>query len=169
MHMHTQAFPELTRLYADLEAEQQRLGAACSGCGACCRFDVADHVLYASDLERRYLLAASGVPAEPDGDPELASLIASGLRCPFQKDGRCEARDGRTLGCRLHFCQWPKEKESEEEAFCEAWHGRLKRLHDDLGLEWRYGPLFPLDIYEKIESIEEKLLDVTRKDSMIVE
>ncbi len=142
---------ELTRLYADLEAEQRRMGLSCSGCGACCRFDEVDHVLYSSDLERRHLLAVSTPPAEPDrdGDATRAELLKTGLRCPFQKDGHCEARDGRPLGCRLHFCRRPKETESGEEAFCETWHARLKRLHDDLGLEWRYRPLLPLETREK--------------------
>lgn len=146
-------FLKLSRLYADLEAEQRRIGLSCSGCGACCRFDVVDHVLYASELEKAYLLSASPafpVPAEPDGDPDrdtdaaTAELVKAGLRCQFQKDGHCEARDARTLGCRLHFCTWPEGKEADEEAFCEEWHRRLKRLHDVLDIEWLYGPLLPL-------------------------
>lgn len=147
--MHIQAFSELTRLYADLEAEQRRTGLACSGCGTCCRFDEVDHVLYASELERQYLLAASTPPAQPDRDADaaFARLLETGLRCPYQRDGRCEARDGRTLGCRLHFCRWPDDRDGE--AFCETWHGKLKQLHDDLGLEWRYGPLLPLETREK--------------------
>lgn len=131
----------MRRLYAALDDELSALGAHCSGCGRCCRFDEADHVLYASTLERKYLaaLAADAVIADSDADPEL---LARGLRCPFQAGGRCLAREGRVLGCRLYHCAWPDGV--DEEALYRRWHDRLKRLHDELGEEWAYGPLLPL-------------------------
>lgn len=133
--MYTPAFPELIRLYADIEEDVRRMGFDCSGCGGCCRFDEADHVLYASALEREYLLASSTVPDCPDGD---AALLRAGLRCPFQTGGRCGAREGRVLGCRLHFCRRP-------ETNSESWHSRLKQIHERFGIEWRYAPLLPLE------------------------
>lgn len=128
----------LRLLYRDLDAELARLGVACRGCGECCHFDKVDHILYASELERR-LLAVDAVPSSnPDASVEQ---LSGGLRCPFQERGRCMAREGRVLGCRLHFCSWPEH--GDEFAFTENWHGRLKALHDDLGVEWGYRPLLP--------------------------
>lgn len=132
----------LARLYRELDAELARFAPSCRGCGECCRFDRVDHVLYASELERGYLLGAAS-PLSPIGpDAAAADLLARGLRCPFQADGKCTAREGRVLGCRLHFCEGLGE--ADEQEFSEAWHARLKRLHAELGLEWSYRPLLPL-------------------------
>lgn len=120
--------------YRDLDDAIGKLGRLCDACGRCCRFDEVDHVLYASGLERFYLAHTASVPDHPDAPAEL---LAAGLRCPFQKNGLCQAREGRALGCRLHFCR------EENDEWSEAWHDRLKRLHEDLGVEWAYAPLLP--------------------------
>lgn len=128
----------MRRLYARLDAELAALGVVCGGCGRCCRFDEVDHVLYASRLERRYLALVS--PFFPgSGDHEL---IARGLRCPYQTETGCRAREGRVLGCRLHYCTWD-DPVLEERVYAE-WHERLKRMHDELGEPWDYRPLLPL-------------------------
>lgn len=129
----------IRRLYRELEDELAGLDARCSGCGRCCRFDEADHVLYASGLERRYLALNSPEKKEPDAD---AALVEKGLRCPYQAGNGCLAREGRVLGCRLYFCAW-SGPEREEEMYAR-WHDRLKRLHEELGEEWDYRPLLPL-------------------------
>lgn len=125
----------LSRLYADLDRETASQNHVCRGCGGCCHFDVVDHVLYVSEMERRYLaLVSPDFPAEPDASEEL---LRGGLRCPYQSGGRCFAREGRPLGCRLHFCEGP-------ELDYEAWHNRLKALHDEVDFGWDYRPLLPL-------------------------
>lgn len=129
----------LRALYADLETELKGVGVDCAGCGECCRFDRVDHILYASGLERRYFARHAPPAVVPDASDEL---LEQGLRCPFQADGGCAAREGRVLGCRLHFCRWPESAE-DEGAFLERWHDALKALHDELGEEWDYRPLFP--------------------------
>lgn len=124
-----------TRVDAALAAE----GPRCAGCGECCRFEVVDHILYASGLERKHLAATAKIPEHPDAD---AALLANGKRCPYQVNNHCEAREARALGCRLHFCEWadsPREMD-----FAECWHGELKTLHNILGEEWDYRPLLPL-------------------------
>lgn len=121
--------------YRDLDAELAGREHACDACGRCCRFDEADHILYASALERLYLAHAAAMPEHPDAPPDL---LAAGLRCPFQHHNLCLAREGRTLGCRLHFCR----EEAGERA--ELWHERLKRLHEALGVAWDYAPLLPI-------------------------
>lgn len=127
----------LAELYRELDVRLAALGASCAGCGECCRFDRADHVLYASLLERLYLAASEATRAEPGAD---AALLAAGLRCPFQSGGRCLAREGRVLGCRLHHCAGDQEALGE---LSEAWHARLRALHDELGFAWDYRPLLP--------------------------
>ena len=129
----------MAALYRELDADLAGFAPICRGCGGCCRFDSAPHILYASDLEREYLLHTASFPGASGGDAEL---IARGLRCPFQVEGRCIAREGRVLGCRLHFCEgFGGEREQE---LCEAWHLRVKIIHAELGFDWRYRPLFPL-------------------------
>lgn len=127
----------LELFYEDLAAALAALGVACDGCGRCCRFDEMDHVLFASALEKRYLALKAPPPSAGDGREYL-----EGLRCPYQVNGKCVAREGRVLGCRLYFCSW--RDPAEEEEFYRRWHERLKRLHDDLGVDWEYGPLLPL-------------------------
>lgn len=129
----------LADLYREVDAEMAARAPGCRGCGDCCRFDAADHILYASRLERLYIMrAADALPAAAfDGE-----LTAAGLRCPFQEGDRCLARAARTLGCRLHFCSWPDPGAAEE--MYERWHQRLKRLHEALGVDWDYAPLLPL-------------------------
>ncbi len=112
--------------------------AVCTGCGECCHFKEAGHILYASSLERRRLSQSRPVE-NPDAS---AAQIASGERCPFQKNGACQARAGRVLGCRLHYCRL--EGNPEAEAFAEEWHRKLKELHEKLDVEWDYRPAFPL-------------------------
>ena len=130
-------FKAMRDFYRKLDRELA--GRSCAACGRCCRFDEADHVLCASRLERRYLALTARVPDNPDAPPEL---LAAGRRCPFQTGGRCGAREGRVLGCRLYFCG--PGGAADGEALAELWHGRLKRLHEEFGAEWEYGRLFPM-------------------------
>jgi Fe-S-cluster containining protein len=125
--------------YARVDAAVAERGLRCRGCGECCHFDTADHVLYASGLERRFL-ADAPLPAAPDAD---AALIEAGARCPFQSGSSCHARGARALGCRLHFCEW--DDSEREMDFSERWHAELKALHDALGEAWDYRPLLPLE------------------------
>lgn len=126
--------------YRRLDAELSGLSLLCNGCGVCCHFDQVEHILYASELERRFLSLAGVFPGRPDASD---GLLAAGLRCPYQAGGGCQAREGRVLGCRLHFCAWPDADAESEVA--ERWHGELKRLHDGLGVPWEYRPLLPLE------------------------
>ena len=130
-------FRPLVELYAALDRELSGTAPVCAGCGRCCHFETASHILYASRLEREFFAAATP-PADPDAGPEA---ILAGRRCPFQKGGRCHAREARVLGCRLYFCGNGGEGVDE---LAERWHNRLKRLHDDLGAEWDYRPLLPV-------------------------
>jgi Fe-S-cluster containining protein len=134
-----EGLPELERLYDELDAEFAALvPRGCAACGECCRFDKADHILYASRLERD-LLRRAVMPMAPDADMDM---LARGLACPFQENGKCRAMKARTLGCRVHFCS--AVENTPDPDFSERWHQRLKALHEHLGIEWDYRPLLPL-------------------------
>ncbi len=120
------ALAELGELYRKLDRAQSAWRAECWGGGACCRFDLAGHRLYASTLELALLTTA------PMAD---ASRCDRG-RCPYQLGSRCTARDRRPLGCRLYFCR-PGEATFD----AEAWHGRVRDLHDRFQLTYVYQEL----------------------------
>lgn len=128
----------LIDLYRQLDMELAALGEICTGCGTCCHFDKMDHILYASTLERE-LMRQAARPESMDADEEL---IAAGKRCPFQEHTQCRAREGRTLGCRLHFCHGAHTPHVEN--LSEYYHERLKELHNRLDIDWDYRPLLPL-------------------------
>jgi len=115
---------ELQQLYDELDKELSALGAACTACGDCCRFTAFGHELWLTSLELTVLLDAAG-----------QGTGASDGTCPFQSEGRCTARDGRALGCRIFHCRLdPSAMERLHETFME----RLRELHarHDLDMTW---------------------------------
>ncbi|MFW5857000.1 MAG: hypothetical protein ACOCX4_03900 [Planctomycetota bacterium] len=130
---------DLGALYNALAAELDALDVACGGCGACCRFDEAGHVLYASTLERRLV-------EEAVRRGELPAPSAAPGRCPFQVDGACCARAVRTLGCRLHFCRTrsgdpvPEATRERLDALSATFHRQLSDLHVRADVPWDYRP-----------------------------
>lgn len=125
------AFADLEALYRDLRSDLQAIHATCSGCGACCRFDEAEHTLFATDLEHAYLLSKEG---------ERPTLRPG--RCPYQIDNQCHAREGRYLGCRLYFCSVPEATAATLEKLAQTYHARLRDIHDKPGIDYRYQPRY---------------------------
>lgn len=121
------AFRELEAAYAELERELAALRPRCDLSSRCCRFTEFGHQLWTSTLELDYLRSRSGEP--PAG-------AAAGV-CPYLKDGRCGAREGRMLGCRIFFCD-PGYKEAMGPLY-EAYHRRVKEIHVRHGIPYRYG------------------------------
>ena len=121
------AFRELEALYADLERELSALAPRCELSARCCRFKDFGHQLWTSDLELAYLRSRHGAP--PAGGPEGV--------CPFLQAGRCGAREGRMLGCRIFFCD-PAYKDAMGPLY-ERYHRRVKELHVRHGIPYRYG------------------------------
>lgn len=129
---------ELATLYQSLSEELDALGCVCSGCGRCCHFEEAEHILFATRLEIESLVASH---------PPAVRRPAPG-RCPYQSDEACHARESRPLGCRLHFCRPTPEQQKRLEELSAEYHHRLQELHQRFGLEWSYRPV--LAALEKI-------------------
>jgi Fe-S-cluster containining protein len=96
----------------------------CTRCGACCDFAAAGHRLYATAGELALLC-------------ELAPpMSCRPLRCTFQVEGLCTARDQRPLGCRVYHCDQALGARGQQEA--EELHREVQELHQKFGLPYRY-------------------------------
>lgn len=121
------ALARLDALYADLDAELAALAPKCELSGRCCDFPKSGLTLFATALEMERL-RRSGAPARNDD----AAL------CPHWSGGTCHARAGRPIGCRLYFCDAGKAAPLEE--LSVRFHERLRRIHDETGVAYRYAP-----------------------------
>lgn len=127
------AFAALEALYAELDAEVASHAPRCELSGRCCRFEEADHVLYATALETDY-----AVRRHPEAHPPEAEG-----RCPYHVRGLCTAREGRPLGCRTYFCD-----ERTEDALLdvhERYLGRVRAIEREHGYPAAYAP-FPAQL-----------------------
>ncbi len=119
---------------ADVAAEKHNW--ACRACGKCCRFDQFGHKLYVTGGELAYLTDNSPIPAKANlSAPDTAIDVEAGL-CPYQRESRCVARDGRALGCRLFFCD-----PAAADWFCETYealHEQIKHIHAAADLPYVY-------------------------------
>lgn len=125
-----EAFGRLEVIYAELDALLAAVRPVCIARGVCCRFEEADHVLYATALEADY--AAHRHPEAPAPEAEG--------RCPYHVRGRCTAREGRPLGCRTYFCD--AGFTDAMEAVHERLLGEIRAIERDLGYPASYAP-FP--------------------------
>src|SRR5579859_5300458 len=124
--MNEQTHREIRDLYQEVDLAVADAGPVCVASGKCCRFKEYGHTLFLSNLEAEVLLA----DAPPYTQPVSADF------CPFQEGNFCTARDPRPLGCRIYFCD-PAYQETSLRLSEEA-IGKLKRLAESNGLEWRY-------------------------------
>jgi len=125
------AFDELTKLYDEVDEMIRSASPVCELSARCCRFKEFGHDLFLTSLEHEYLLASGEV---------AVSRFAPGENCPWQAEsGRCTARKGRPLGCRVFFCD-PAYAERMPEIM-ESAIGRLRHISDRHQIEWDYRPL----------------------------
>lgn len=124
------AFARLEAIYAELEELLAAVRPVCIARGVCCRFEEADHVLYATGLETDY--AAMKKPLAPAPEAEG--------RCPYHVGGMCTAREGRPLGCRTYYCD-PTMQDALE-ATHERLLGDIRQIERDLDYPATYAP-FP--------------------------
>ena len=127
------AFAQLEELYAELDQEIAQYKPRCEMSGLCCRFEEADHVLYATALETDYATAKH--PSAPP--PALEG------RCPHHVDGICTAREGRPIGCRTYFCD-PTTEQALLDVH-ERYLARLRKLERELDYPAAYAP-FPAQL-----------------------
>jgi Fe-S-cluster containining protein len=122
---------DLRALYAELDAQVERLGPTCQLSGRCCRFQEYGHTLFVSTPEVEYLITAAPNPVRP---------LDLGQTCPWQDHrGRCTAREARPLGCRVYFCDASYGEHGRD--LSEQFIARLKRLTENHRLPWNYAPL----------------------------
>lgn len=118
----------LRQLYDLVDREVDEAGPVCRLSGRCCDFPRSGHVLYASALEVELVRAH-----HPPPPPEQIGW------CPFYRARRCTLRDLRPLGCRIYFCDAEYERDRMADISDTA-HRRLKQIHDDHEVEYRYAP-----------------------------
>ena len=128
--------PEALAAVRDLHeramAEVARIGPRCDLSGRCCRFDTYGHRLYATTLE--LALFAGDLRGSGAGGGSVPPSDPGG--CPFQRGALCGVHPIRPLGCRMFFCD-PSAGPALEAVF-ERLHGEMKKLHDELGVPYRY-------------------------------
>ena len=117
----------LRKLLAEAQEEVLRLEIPCRACGACCDFSAMDHRLFVSAAELA-LLAEVRPPNPP-----------ARLRCPYQHENLCMARDRRPLGCRVFYCN-PASREPLHDLY-ERYHQRIATLHQEAGVPYVYAEM----------------------------
>lgn len=118
-------------VYDELDAEIARLAPRCELSGRCCRFKAYGHTLFITTVEADYLLEYA---------PTTARGMDDGATCPWQNEsGRCEAREGRPLGCRVFFCDADHQEKAVE--LTERFLTRIRSITRDSNRPWNYAPL----------------------------
>lgn len=123
---------EVREVYAWADAKVSENSPVCRISGRCCRFREFGHSLFLSHLEARILLDGAPFPL-----PAGKEFDDSG--CPYQVNGKCQAREERPLACRVYFCD-PTFHQAMP-AILEEALARLKSIADRHGLDWCYAPL----------------------------
>jgi Fe-S-cluster containining protein len=120
------------QLYREIEQELDLIRPKCEMSGRCCRFEDYGHRLFVTTAElglfvhqAKSLTALKPLAAEEDGGG-----------CRFQDGKRCMAHTIRPMGCRLFFCD--RLAEPQLLALYEQHHTRLKRIHEELQVPYRY-------------------------------
>ncbi|MBN2802305.1 MAG: hypothetical protein JXR91_04335 [Deltaproteobacteria bacterium] len=121
---------ELQAIYESLKSSLYLKGPNCLMCGRCCNFKEYGHELWLTSLELTYLLLSEGYP-----DFEQLSVHST---CPYMLKGKCTAREGRVLGCRIFFCQLDKD---EMELLHEEYFDKIVALHKKYNIQVEYGEL----------------------------
>lgn len=135
----------LESIYADAAAAIAARGPVCWASGRCCNFDRHGHRLYVTGLEAAYVIARLPEIAgtRPENHPEPAlrspalSQAAEAGGCPFQRANLCGVHGIKPLGCRVYFCD--RTAQAWQQGLSEGLLARLRALHDEHGVEYRYG------------------------------
>lgn len=120
----------LQRAAADETRTQRPL---CVASGECCRFERFGHRLYVTGLEAAWTLREIGGAPAPHA---LREAVERG-DCPYLRGSACSIHAARPLGCRLYFCDL--RATTWQQDLSERLLQRLKRLHEDVDVPYRYG------------------------------
>lgn len=132
-------------VYADAAAAIADRGPACWASGRCCNFEQHGHRLYVTGLEAAWCVAKlpeiAGTRKENFAEPTLRLLVLEQARerggCPFQIGNLCGAHAIKPLGCRVYFCD--RSAQEWQMRLSERLIGRVRRIHEEFGIEYRYG------------------------------
>jgi Fe-S-cluster containining protein len=124
------------QVYRDLADEVAKRRPVCVVSGRCCRFEEFGHRLFVTTAELATFVHGFERQGGRTHAIDSAMNIWDGTGCPFQVAKLCGVHALRPFGCRIFFCdatatQWQNDT-------YEAFHARLKRLHEDLGLPYFY-------------------------------
>ena len=142
----------IEEIYEEADRRIGQSDVSCRQCGGCCRFEESEQNLMASTIEAGYLLAWL---RKQDG--EVLKALSVGMDsaawvCPFLAEGVCLAREGRSLGCRVFFCQAERQGPERMAEVYELFHEQLKILHEQAEIAYKY---FTWE--EIIQTVEELL------------
>jgi Fe-S-cluster containining protein len=124
-------------VYAETAQAITARGPACWASGRCCNFAKTGHLLYVTGLEAAYTVSRL---VEHRSHP-LSVLEVKDARdaggCPFQVTNLCGVHTIRPLGCRVYFCD--RTAQTWQQELYERELGRIREIHDRLGVTYRYG------------------------------
>lgn len=124
---------ELRAVHAACASEVRAKRPLCIASGDCCRFEAYGHRLYVTGLETAWTLRELGAT------PSLQEVAGAAARgdCPFLAGSQCGAHAARPLGCRTYYCD-PLAQVWQQD-LSERLLARVRRLHDDCDIPYRYG------------------------------
>lgn len=121
------------RIYDELQAQIDARQPVCIASGRCCRFEEYGHRLFVTTAE----LATFVYELRQVGRSVDAAMAGwNGQGCPFQSGKLCGVHAIRPFGCRIFFCD-PAAEQWQREQY-EAFHDRLKRLHERWAVAYHY-------------------------------
>ncbi len=134
----------LRGLLDEIDAQVDKSGFACQQSGRCCKFESFGHRLYMTGLEVAWFRSlvggpkgsGAGVSGSDDKTIGLPVIDPKGDGCPYQVDGGCGVHGDRPFACRVFFCQ--EGSEDWQVQRYEMFQAEIKRLHEELGLPYRY-------------------------------
>ncbi|HUO10268.1 MAG TPA: hypothetical protein VM008_18320 [Phycisphaerae bacterium] len=133
----------MAQILAEADADIAARRPICRASGRCCRFEEYGHRLYVTAAELTHFAEKieNRKSKIENSSAKLVSLpqffsTEKPLGCPYQIDGLCTAREARPLGCRIYFCD--ENAQSWQNDVYEKYHARLRDLHTQHGLPYRY-------------------------------
>jgi len=133
-----QVADRLRRLLDEIDQQVNQSGFTCQQSGRCCKFESFGHRLYMTGLEIAWFRSLVGDPSTrvDDGPGSLPVLDEKRDGCPYQVGGACSVHPDRPFACRIFFCQ--EGSDAWQSAQYEAFQAQIKKLHEELGLPYRY-------------------------------